>query len=273
MRVNKALPVTLALLGSLTTLLWATPALAECPMGTACPMDAMEKPCPMGKPGFKMPQLMSVQGTAETKVPPDSLQVVVTVESTAPKLAEAQQTNNQAMGRVISAIKGQKIPKLTLKTQNLSIYPMQDYDAQRKGKLPKTIGYRVTNQVSVTVEGAEVQALPGYGTQIVDSAVAAGANTVGDLRFYVSNPRDFERQVLARAVEDARKTAEAMAQAAGVYISGVQSIDSSNVAQPYYPTYARAMKAESMAMDAAPTPMEAGESTMSGTVTVRFKFE
>jgi uncharacterized protein YggE len=216
-------------------------------------------------------RLITTQGHGEIKTRPDSLSVSISVETKNPVLNAARAENNRKSQAIISALKGLNIPGLKLETQNISVYPLQEYDNR---KLPKVIGYQVNNSLNVTVTGANTEALGETGSKIIDTALATGASNVGGLNFYLSNIGTVRQQALEAAVRDARSNAEAMARAAGVAITGLHSLEGA----PQFGGYPRPMPMYSMkaarseAADTGSVPVETGETTITSDVTARFKF-
>lgn len=220
-----------------------------------------------------LPGVITTQGHSEVKVRPDSLGVNVTLETKNEKLAEARSENNKKAQAIIAALKGLNIPNLKLETQGINVYPMQDY---QKDKLPKVIGYQVSNSLHVTVTGAAPDTLGEYGSRIVDTSLNAGANNVNGLSFYLNDTAPARAQALEQAVKDAQRNAEVMAKATNVSIVGVHSMEGAPQfnsfpprPMPMYSMKARA--AGGAEMDAA-APVETGETTVTSDVTIRYKF-
>jgi hypothetical protein len=79
--------------------------------------------------------------------------------------------------------------------------------------------YVAMNQVEVTVRD-----LTKVG-QVIDRAVAAGANLTGGITFKLSDQNKGRADALAAAVQDARSEAEALATAAGAHLGQVVTIE------------------------------------------------
>ena len=169
--------------------------------------------------------LITTQGHGEVKVQPDSLSVNVIVESKNEELQKARQENNEKAKAIIEALKKANIPNLKLETQGVHIYPIRG--EYQKDKLPKTVGYQVTNNLNVKVEKADPARLGEYGSRIMDVALDAGANRVDGLNFYVENMAPARAKALEEAVVDARHNAESMAKAANITITGLHSMEGS----------------------------------------------
>ncbi|WP_373531627.1 SIMPL domain-containing protein [Vampirovibrio sp.] len=217
------------------------------------------------------PGIISTQGHGEVKVRPDSLSVDIRVETKSDKLPMARAENNRKTQAIIAALKGLAIPGMKMETQGLTVYPLQHYE---KDKLPKVIGYNVSNGLTVTVTGASPDALGDYGSRIVDTALNSGANHVGSLGFFLDDATPARNQALELAVKDARRNADVMAKASDITLTGVHSLEGSPQfggfprPMPMYAMKSRGAEAEADVS----APVETGETTITSDVTARFKF-
>jgi uncharacterized protein YggE len=99
---------------------------------------------------------------------------------------------------------------------------------------------------------------------LIDAAAGAGANQISGPGLSSSNAEVLYRQALAKAVADARLSAEALAKAAGRSLGPITVIVEGGASQPE-PLY----RAEAQAADAS-TPVVPGEQETSATVSVTF---
>ncbi len=192
----------------------------------------------------------------------DEAYVTVTVESRAKLPRDAQRANAQIMTAVQEKLKGAGIPQPNIKTLSVELHPEFDYN---NGK--QTLrGYVARNSVEIKVEQLE------RSGEIADLAVAAGATSLGNIRFDIKNRDEVERKALAAAVADARSRAEALAQGAGRTIDRIIRIEDHGEQSGYQPP--RPMMAmRSAEMADAPTPVNAGPLEVRARValTVRLK--
>lgn len=205
--------------------------------------------------------LLSVSGEGEVKVKPDTAYLSLGVETQARTAREAQQENARAMGAIVDRLQGLGLSKDDMQTTGVNLYP--DYRYDEKG--PQLIGYRASNSLRVTVHD-----LNRVG-EILDAAVAAGANQVQGVSFTVEDAAEARHEALARAVRDARGKAEAMAGAAGMGIAGIRAIVEGGASVPpviMRELYKSAAAAEPAA--AAPTPVIPGDMTIRATVSVTY---
>jgi uncharacterized protein YggE len=129
--------------------------------------------------------------------------------------------------------------------------------------VPKIIGYQVSNQVSVRQRN-----LADFG-RTIDTLITAGANQVNGPSFQIDEPDGALDEARVEAMKKARARATLYAQAAGLKVLRILSISESGGYVPQPPVmYARAAMADTMG---APTPVAAGEVSMSASVTVMFE--
>src|SRR5947209_2355558 len=151
---------------------------------------------------------VSVTGTSHVTVTPDRFSFNATVQTIAPTVEEAVNENNTKVAAVIAALKSAGATAEEIRTSNFSIYPQQDYTQQQQGKLPRVIGYQVSNSITVTRKQV------ADAGRLLQTAIAAGVNQSSGLTFFVSDPARGRDQGLTLAFADARAKASLLAQAA-----------------------------------------------------------
>jgi uncharacterized protein YggE len=163
------------------------------------------------------------------------------------------------MAAILSAVQEAGVERRDVRTRLLSVQPRYDY---RDGKPPELSGYELSNVVEVVVRDL------GRLGDVVDGTLRAGATSMDSLSFRVAEPADAEREARIRAMSEARARADVLAGAAGLTITGVSDIVEGSPVGPPIPV----AKAERMmlASDAA-TPVEAGSTEISVTVTVTYR--
>ena len=208
-------------------------------------------------------RIIMTSGSAEVKVTPDRAQVTVSVQTENADVKKAQSENAAMMDAVVKAIKAAGIADADIRTSGYSIYPVYDDTSSIFGKKVKY--YRVTNSVQVTIRDVTKTG------EVIDAAVAAGANQVNSIMFMVSEEleQSLRSEVLGKAVRKARADADIVAAAAGVTITGVKEI---NVGSYYPPVYYE--NARPAAMDAkatsVSTPVEPGQVTISAQISATY---
>ncbi len=216
------------------------------------------------------PTVISADGGAIVSRAPDQAKVSVGVEASGKTTAEATDALNKAMERVIKAVKDTQLAGLVVQSQSVSLHP--EYERQSDGRQtrePRIIGYRASNTIRVTT--ADVASVG----QVLDKAVAAGANQVFGIGFARKDDAEARREALVKATADARSKAEAIADALGYRIVRVQRAQTGSVGvRPMYKSWGRGMEfAADVQFAPAPTPIESGQVEVSANVSVEFVVE
>jgi hypothetical protein len=198
------------------------------------------------------PPAISVTGEANVSVPPDLALVDGGVTSEAKTAREASDANNNAMGKVLLALKTAGIDQKDVQTSRLSLLPQS---APNRTGPSAIVGYRASNRVTIRVR--DVSKVAG----VIDTLVGAGANEIGGINFMVSQASKWLDEARDKAVADARRKAEIYARAAGVTLGAPLSISEEGNAPP------RPYRKMSTGLQSA-APVAQGEETLSVTVNV-----
>lgn len=208
------------------------------------------------------PDTVSVTGTGRVRAAPDRFSFNVSVQTTSPTVEEAVNENNTKVAAVIAALKKAGATADEIQTSNFSIYPQQDYSQQQQGKLPRVVGYQVSNSITVTKKQV------ADAGRLLQVAIAAGVNQTSGLSFSVSDSARGRDEGLRAAFADARAKASLLAQAAGRTLGPAMTINEigSMTPPPPRPMGVRAMAA----VVAEPVPVESGTEELVFTVSVVF---
>lgn len=206
---------------------------------------------------------LNVNGTGQAFLSPDIAYIYIGVHSEEATAAEAVAANNEETQQVIEALKEAGVDAKDIRTTNFSIWPNQQYgpDGQSTGTR-----YVVDNSVFVTV-----RKLDNLG-DLLDSAVAAGANSINSIQFDVADKTEALKKAREEAVEDAKEQAQELADVSGMKLGEVQSIgfyDSAPV--PYLDTFGKGGGGGVAVEQAAAVPIQPGQLTL--TVTVSMSYE
>ena len=146
-----------------------------------------------------------VTGEADSKAPPDTAVIVVSVVTQNKRALEAQQQNARKSEAVIRAVKEAAGANHEVQTSDYSLQPQRDY----YGSMPRIVGYEARNSVTV-----KTGVLDNVGA-VVDAATQAGANSIERVSFILRESNEARAQTLADASKQAMSKAQAMAQALG----------------------------------------------------------
>lgn len=200
----------------------------------------------MAAEGDKAERTISVSASGTVSAEPNVAYISTGVVTEGDTAKDALARNNTAMTKVIDGLKSAGIAAKDIQTTTLHVEPR--YTPGRDGRPSTVNGYRVINQVRLTVR--DVKRLG----DLLDTAIVLGANQVNSISFDVEDAEKLKDEARKQAVANARRRAELYAAAAGVQLGNVLSI-SESVSE------GRPMPAARATMVAA-TPIEAGSHTL-----------
>jgi len=207
---------------------------------------------------------LSVNGVGQVFLSPDIAYIYIGVHTEKDTAAEAVAANNEETQKVIEALKKAGVDAKDIRTTNFSIWPNQQYgpDGQQTG-----VKYAVDNSVFVTV-----RQLDNLG-DLLDSAVAAGANSINSIQFDVADKTEALKQARDEAVKNAKAQAQELADAAGVKLGEIQTIGFyDSMPTPYLESYGKG--GGGGAMEAAVTvPIQPGQLTLTTTVSMSYEIK
>ncbi|WP_372573055.1 SIMPL domain-containing protein [Ruegeria jejuensis] len=203
---------------------------------------------------------ISVTGTGTIAAAPDMATVTLGVSHQADTAQEAMDQTSQAMAAVLERLSGLGIDKSDIQTQNLSLHPIWNTIINRETQQQERelTGFAASNLVLVRVRD-----LDSLG-QTLSAVVADGSNEMRGLSFSVSDPKPLLERARTAAVADAMDKAGQLAEAAGVTLGEVVSINEHG--GNGRPMMARA----EFAADAGSVPIEAGEVSFNNSVSMVF---
>jgi uncharacterized protein len=209
---------------------------------------------------------ITVAGTGRVSVVPDVGILQLAVQSTQPNVGAARDRAAAAMEAVRGALKSAGVDEKDIATSGFSIQPQYDFRPSTGGT-PIITGYVVNNLVTVKVR--QLNAL----SRVLDQAVAAGGNDVrvNDVAFTVDEPERHRERARKLAVEDARRHAEQLAEAAGVSLGGARSVIESSGDVPI--PVERAARSSAQDGSGVDTPVSPGETDITVTVSVVYEIE
>jgi uncharacterized protein YggE len=202
---------------------------------------------------------IEVSGTGSVSVPTDQAQVSFAMETQAETAADAAEANASAMERVLAALRQGDLPDLELQTFGYALQPQYATDERR---VRTVVGYSASNHVGATV--SDVDAVG----RLIDLAIGAGANRIANIAFSASDTEAARAEAMAEAVRNARAEAVILAESLGYRLGSPLEVRGSAQRPGPVPLVFAAEAAR--AMQAAPTPIEPGDQTVTANVTIRF---
>lgn len=203
---------------------------------------------------------IEVAGVGEVTGTPDVLRLDMGVEVRAGSVDAALHKANEAMNKVIHALRGGHVDGKDIRTAGLSVYPDYTYDSGRS---------RITGYVASETLTATLRDLDKAG-RVVTTAVSAGGDAarVDGLRLDLDGDSDLLVQARQRAFDDAKAKAKAYADAAGRGLGAVSHVSEQVASSGPEPMAYGAMRAA----DSAAVPVEPGSQRVSVSVNVVWSF-
>jgi hypothetical protein len=217
--------------------------------------------------------ILTTAGTGAVRFKPDSARVFLRVDSQAPTIQSARAQNNKDVKQVIDALKGLQIPNLKMKSDNITVTQVfERRDSPITDRLPKVLGYVVHYHFTALVENEDPAKLSEYAGQVLDTALAHGANNLQQVLIFRKDQTAFRRQALTRAVEDALANARALAAGAHQTIQATTAISG----EPQYVYFNYNTRLQNSIQQAVPegenTPVMAGELEISCRVSLTCRY-
>lgn len=210
------------------------------------------------------PRTITITGEGEVNAAPDIAYVETGVVTEGKTAAEALSANTKAMNDVFKGLGEAGIEKKDMQTSQFSVYPVYEQvkNDDNRPQTPKIGGYRVQNQLTVTVR--DLTKLGG----ILDKVVSLGSNQLSGIRFSIDKPDTLVDEARKDAVKNALQKAKLYAGAAGVSLGEIMSISENGTSMPQ-PVYMKSYAA----MERADVPVASGEQTLTASVTLVIKID
>ncbi|WP_417689853.1 SIMPL domain-containing protein [Pseudidiomarina sp.] len=165
---------------------------------------------------------LSVSTSASVQAVPDRVQLTVNVERTGMDIPAFKAEVDSITAGLIQQLKKQNVAETAIQSHALRVYPQHRYDEGEQ----KLVGYQVNRRLVVDFGSIDQHA------EFLEFALNNGVQRVDEPVFSVSNAEELYQQALTEAIRLARSKAERMANAAGVSLQGVQSIQESSQQAP-----------------------------------------
>ena len=172
----------------------------------------------------------------------------------------ALKANAEQMNRVVAAVRRAGIEDKDVQTSGVNLQPQYQYG---ENVPPKLNGYQAQNRVSVKVRDI------GDVGKVLDALVAQGANQIDGPTFTLDKPESALDEARRAALKKARARADMYADAIGLKVARIVSIDESGAG--FQPPRPMMMAKTEMAMDSSTTPVMPGEQTHAVSLNVVFE--
>lgn len=203
---------------------------------------------------------ITVSGEGKVYAKPDIALVNLGVSTTGATTAEVMSKNTEKMNAVIKAVKDKGIEEKDIKTTNYNLAPLYNW-TEAAGRVFQ--GYTLDQSLEV-----KIRDFSKVG-EILQEAVAKGANLTNNLQFTIENPEQFKQEARAKAVEQAKEKAKNLADASGIALGKLV-----NVYESYYPVYdlAKGVGYGGGAIESAPAPsIQSGQTEIVVSVNLTYR--
>ena len=211
--------------------------------------------------------VLTVGGRAQVRVSPDLAVVRLGVVEQAPTAEGAQNGVSDVANRIVSALGATGVEGNDIQTSRLTLSPVYSRQRRDANQLPSIIAYRAANTVTVRVE-----ALDRVG-EVIDRALGAGANQLEGVGFELQDNLAFRQAALRNAVTEARRKADTIADALGVELVSILSVNEGPVAieRPMMMDMEMTQLAALQQGVPVPTLISPGEVSVAASVTIRYR--
>ncbi len=171
---------------------------------------------------------LSVNGVGHVTVVPDIASINIGVRTEAELVTDALEGNTAQANAISRALQDLGVAEEDIQTSNFNVYPSDRYDpmtGQIEGRY-----FVVENTVNVMV-----RELGNLG-DVLNTVVSAGANTIYGINFSVENRDEAVAEARRLAIADAQEKASEIADAAGVQLGEIISINvhEGGYSMPYF---------------------------------------
>lgn len=206
---------------------------------------------------------ISVTGTGEIRISADTAVISLGVSSRDTDVLKAQQQVNTSIAAIRKALMAQGVKEENITTDFMNIYAVYDYQNDQE----RLSAYNANSTLAIKVTDMEMVG------NLIDVAFAAGANTLNGISFSASDTKEAKAEAMKKAVADAHSKANILAEASGLRITGIESINEGGVysyENNIGNVYAKGMEAAASEEDAG-TVVNAARLVVSASVTITFE--
>jgi hypothetical protein len=222
--------LSVALIMAVFAMIWLMPREAA-PAGAqntqATPTPATEVKADAGA-GTEKPATITVRGIGSVNAKPDIMVVSVGANIQAATVKEAQGQVGKIMDAITAELKAAGVAEKDYRTVQYSVEPVLDY-ADGKTQ-PKLNGFRVVSMIEATLRDL------AKAPDILDALTTAGANSIYNSNFAISDGESLYQLAYNKAVDDAGARAQRLAELSGQKLGKLVSISegSANISGPVY---------------------------------------
>ena len=205
-------------------------------------------------------RMFDVSGTSEVVTSPDTAEISVGVTATESTVKLAQEKVNAITKKVISDLKTLNFDEKEIKTEQYSVYP--NYSREETGAIQKIVGYTVSTSMRIRTTNFERM------NDAIDMSTKAGVNSIGNVRFIVSDEKQKDVATRGRkeAIEDAKAKAQELATLSGMKLGRILNVSESQMPRGY-----DGIMLMSAPVESAKTSLQPGSATLNYSITLSYE--
>ncbi|MGY6569546.1 MAG: SIMPL domain-containing protein [Salinarimonas sp.] len=161
--------------------------------------------------------VVAVTGSGSIERAPDYAQIHVTVTTAAPQVPEAVDANNARTQEVLARLEAIGVAREDITTASFQVYATPENRRLDDAPRPEP-GFTAEHRLRI-----ESRDIDGIGA-LTGDILALGALTFQSISFHLDSSQEAEEEALRRAVADARRQAEILADATGARLGAVRMI-------------------------------------------------
>lgn len=206
---------------------------------------------------------ISVDGSAETYVKPDTASVSFSITKKAQTTDAAMDSVNQRMDQLVKDLAAVGVEEKDIQTTNYSVQPQYTYnDGQQSFD-----GYRVTQSVTVVIRDISDV------SDVLATVNSADVDNVSQLVFYVEDDEAIREQLREEAIDDAKENAQKLAGDLGVKLNEIVGYTENGSNDNIEPLYRGDMMMAEAQSDVAPVVAPTGENQFTANISVIYKIQ
>ena len=218
------------------------------------------------------PRSISVSGNADVRVAPDTVQLLLGVESWEKSIAKAKEVNDERLKKTLAIAAKLAIEPKDIQTDNMTIDPIFDNSSYGRNRVAQPDGYSVRRSVAITLRDVK------RFEAVITALLEAGVNKVDGIDFRSSELRKHRDQARSLALKAAREKAVAMAGELGMKVGKVATISEGGSGGYYWSHRSGGAMAQNVMQSAGPSVegtegFAPGQITISANVSVTFDLE
>jgi len=171
---------------------------------------------------FPEDRKIQTYGQAELKAQPDLAKISLAIETRSKTADHAVAENSVIANRVKKVLLDTGIYENNIKTGSYRLYSFRETNREQSATNENPIFYQVTNEMIITT--SEIDTIG----EIIDLAVASGANSVNYINFELADPQDLMLLALQKATQQAFQKAKAIAESISEEITVLANLREEN---------------------------------------------